>query len=82
MTYRYNSYETKGALFREIEESFLNIRLSERLWGLFLEIMNTLAEIIAELDVEELMIDLLDKPEFIDKLLLPEQYSISNYQAA
>ena len=36
LRYRFDHYESKGALFKGIEEDIIQYRLSERLWALFI----------------------------------------------
>jgi hypothetical protein len=65
--YRYEHYESMGALYRSMNAERLRLTLDKRLWGLFLEIIRTLAELF-EADADVLMEKLLTNPE-MEKLL-------------
>ena len=60
LRYRYDTYESKGALFEQVKETSSSLRLNERLWGLFVEllqILSTLFEIEDEMDILERIIN-------------------------
>ena len=40
LKYRFEHYETKGALFNHLREGIIQTRLNERLWGLFIELLS------------------------------------------
>ena len=56
---RFTNYETLGELFRERSVIILEITISERLWGMFHELLRIIAELF-EIDLEELMNKLID----------------------
>jgi len=51
---RFANYETMGALFHENQKQLLELTLWERLWGLFIELMNEMLEFM-DIDLEKLM---------------------------
>jgi hypothetical protein len=51
---RFTSYETMGALFHENQKQLLELTLWERLWGLFIELMNQMLEFLG-VDIESLL---------------------------
>jgi len=54
LRYRYEHYESMGALYRSMNAEILNKTLDRRLWGLFQELACTLAEILG-MDADELL---------------------------
>lgn len=72
--HRYNSYESKGALFEQIKGDIVEVRLTDRLWGLFVELLNILAELfdaVDEADVFSRIINNDQSMERIARLLQP-----------
>lgn len=67
--YRCEHYESLGTLFREINEERLSNTLDRRIWGLFVELATTIAEVF-EIDVDELLEKLFSKPEVEEMLVL------------
>jgi hypothetical protein len=60
LRFRYDIYETKGKLFEQVRNEYVIQRLNERLWGLFLELMNileTLFDSINEMELFEKIIN-------------------------
>ena len=55
LKYRIENYESKIGMFAEIREETTRQRLNQRLWGLFVEIMQIVQIIFDEFDKEELM---------------------------
>jgi len=55
MKFRFDHYETKGALFRDIREGLIQARLDERLWGLFIEVLKVIQVLYDEIDEMEIM---------------------------
>jgi hypothetical protein len=52
--HRFDTYESKGALFKELEDSIINYRLNERLWGLFIQLLNLLTDFFKDYDIDEM----------------------------
>jgi hypothetical protein len=52
--YRYENYESMGALFRSMNADRLRQTLDIRLWGLFLEMIRVVADVF-EIDADELL---------------------------
>jgi predicted RNase H-like nuclease len=53
--YRIANYESKTGLFAEIKKETTRQRLNQRLWGLFIEIMQIVQLVFNEVDEEQLM---------------------------
>ena len=53
--YRFDNYESKGELFRQAKVEIFRENLSNRLWGLLLEILNMIIEIFENEDADELI---------------------------
>jgi hypothetical protein len=69
--YRYDHYESMGALYRSMNAERLRLTLDKRLWELFLEIIRVIADMF-ETDVDALMEKLLTNPEmeqFLEQML-------------
>ena len=60
--FRYEYYESKGALYRSMNAEFLRITIDIRLWKLFLETIQVIAEILV-IDSDELLKRILTNPE-------------------
>lgn len=50
LKYRFEHYESKGALFDQLKEDIIQFRLNERLWGLFIELMRVLETLFEDID--------------------------------
>lgn len=55
MRYRVENYESMPGLFSVIGEDFVKQRLDQRLWGLFVELMQVIAIIFEDMDEQELL---------------------------
>lgn len=53
--FRFDNYESKGKLFSQAKSEVLQISLSERLWGLLLELLKLIIELFDQIDEDELM---------------------------
>lgn len=74
--YRYDNYESKGALFDQLKENINQHRLNERLWGLFLEIINLLATLFDGVDEMDLFTKIINDDaamETLNRLFLIDQ---------
>jgi len=54
LRYRYEHYESMGALYRSMNAEVLNQTLDRRLWGLFQELVRTVGEILG-MDADEML---------------------------
>ena len=75
LKYRFEHYETKGALFRHVREGIFQSRLDERLWGLFIELMRLIEVLFEGIDEMELWGKILRDErayEMIERLLPKE----------
>jgi len=59
---RYDNYESKGALYRSMNAEILRETLDKRLWGLFIELVNEVCEVL-EMDAEDLLEKMLTNPK-------------------
>jgi hypothetical protein len=70
--YRYENYESMGALFRAMNAEDLRKTLDIRLWELFMELLHSVC-IILEKDIDDLLLIIMRNSktaEWIDKMLL------------
>jgi hypothetical protein len=63
LKYRFEHYETKGALFNHLREGIIEFRLNERLWALFIELIRLI----------EVLFDGIDEMELWGKILCDER---------
>jgi hypothetical protein len=70
LRFRYEHYESRGALFAQQKEQTIRQTLGERLWGLFLELIK----------VVELLFDGVQSDEIIEKILENEEAERAIYQ--
>jgi hypothetical protein len=69
LKYRYEKYESKGKLYEEIEDKIHELRLNERLWGLFIELLRLINEIFKGVDEEELIATIVNNETVYDKII-------------
>jgi hypothetical protein len=55
LKYRYETYESKGELFAQVQDEVNEYRLSERLWGLFLEMVKLIEMVFEGVDGDEII---------------------------
>jgi hypothetical protein len=70
--FRFDNYESKGKLFSQAKAEVLQISLSERLWGLLLQLLKLIIELFEQIDEDELMEKILEDEKTyrrIEKLL-------------
>jgi predicted nucleic acid-binding Zn finger protein len=75
LKFRFEHYETKGALFNHVKEGIIQFRLDERLWGLFIELIRVIEVLFDGVDEMELWERILRDErayEMINRLLLNE----------
>jgi hypothetical protein len=75
LKYRFEHYETKGALFNQVREEIIESRLDRRLWGLFIELIRLLEVLFEGIDEMELWEKILRDErayEMIERLLPKE----------
>jgi len=60
--FRYEHYESKGALYRSMNAEFLRMTIDLRLWELFLETIQIIAEIF-DIDADDLLKKVLTNPD-------------------
>jgi len=63
LKFRFEHYETKGALFNHVREGIIQSRLDERLWGLFIELIRLI----------EVLFDGIDEMELWERILNDEK---------
>lgn len=59
LQYRFEHYESKGALFDQVKQQVLRHSLDQRLWGLFIELLNI---------IETLFDSIVDENEILEKI--------------
>jgi predicted nucleic acid-binding Zn finger protein len=72
LKYRIENYESKIGLFAEIKEESTRQRLNQRLWGLFIEIMQIVQFVFVDIDEEQLLERIFQNEqayEYLTKLL-------------
>jgi len=55
LRHRFDKYETKGGLFKEVANEIIEQRLNQRLWGLFLALLKVIEILFEDIDHEELL---------------------------
>jgi hypothetical protein len=80
--YRYDTYESKGALFDQVKEQIIQQRLNERLWGLFVELVQLLANLFDGIDEMELFEKIVTDELTMRKLTKMFQLINESYEAA
>ena len=75
LKYRFEHYETKGALFNHLREGIIDSRLNDRLWALFIELIRLIEVLFDGIDEMELWKKILSDErayEMINRLLSQE----------
>ena len=62
LRFRYDNYESKGALYRSMNADVLGETLDRRLWGLFIELVCSVCEVL-EMDADDLLEKMLANPK-------------------
>jgi len=55
LKYRYETYESKGSLFAQVQENIIQHRLNERLWGLFIELIKLVETLFEGIDADKII---------------------------
>jgi hypothetical protein len=74
LKYRYEKYESKGKLYEKLEAAIVELRLNERLWGLFIELLHLINKMFNGADESELIETLINDEQVyaeISRLLTP-----------
>lgn len=66
LRYRYEHYQSKGALFAQAKEDINQYRLNERLWGLFMELVNLIELVFTGIDYDEIITKMLNDEKIAD----------------
>ncbi|MCD4790980.1 MAG: transposase [Bacteroidales bacterium] len=83
LRYRFDKYESKGALFRQAKVEVFEIRLSERLWGLLLELLKLIEDLFDDVDEMRLMEKIFNNEKAYNKIcMLIAQSEESEYSNA
>jgi predicted nucleic acid-binding Zn finger protein len=83
LRYRFDHYESMGALFAGIKEGIISHRLNERLWGLFIELLKLIDTVFIEIDEDLLLERIINNDKAYEKLsiiLSPENERIAAYR--
>jgi predicted nucleic acid-binding Zn finger protein len=80
LQYRMEHYESKGALFENLREGFIQSRLNERLWGLFIELLRLIEVLFDGVDEMEILERILNNDEAYAKInrLLQNDFELKN----
>ena len=70
LRYRFDHYESMGALFAEIKEGIISHRLNERIWGLFIELLKLIETVFIEIDEEQLLERIINDEKTYEKLAI------------
>lgn len=76
LRYRFDKYESKGGLFKEIKDEMIEQKLSQRLWGLFIAILKVIEILFEDIDYEQLLEKIYRNDQtyqMISKLLKPDK---------
>ena len=68
LRYRFETYVSKGKLFEQVKGEVAIQRLNERLWGLFIEIMQILGTFFEEIDEFDLMEKIIANDQVMERL--------------
>ena len=63
MRFRIAHYESMNGLFAELSEQMIQKRLDERLWGLFVELLNVMTKLFDDIDENEVMEKIFENDE-------------------
>jgi predicted nucleic acid-binding Zn finger protein len=55
LRYRFDKYESKGGLFKEVKDEIIEERLNQRLWGLFIALLKIIEILFEDIDHEQLL---------------------------
>ena len=80
LKFRFEHYETKGALFCHIREGVIESRLNERLWGLFIEVIRVLEVLFDDVDQMDILQRILEDERAYEMIsrLLPRETDLQN----
>ena len=74
---RFSDYETLGELFKDAKDSAIELTISKRLWLLFLELINIIAD-FAEIDMMDIMKNIIQDGNSENKLIKMLNNSLAN----
>ena len=55
LRHRFDKYESKGGLFKEIKGEIIEQKLNQRLWGLFIALLKVIEILFEDIDYEQLL---------------------------
>ena len=67
---RFDHYESIGALFAGIEEGIISQRLNDRIWTLFIEVLELIETVFIEIDEEQLLERIINDEKTYEKLAI------------
>lgn len=82
LRYRFDNYETKGKLFEQVLTETNNQRLNQRLWGLFIEILNLIETLFEGIDTDILIEKIFQNDEAFEKISIILQNPVEKRIAA
>ena len=83
LRYRFENYESKGAIFEQDRERVIRYSLGERLWGLFIELVKVIEILFDGCECDEIILRLIENEEAaaIITQLLGDNHAISRQAA-
>ena len=82
LRYRFDTYETKGMLFGEIQAETSNQKLNQRLWGLFIELLNLIETLFEGIDMDLLIEKIFQSEEAFERISIILQNPVEKRKAA
>ena len=83
LRFRFENYESKGAIFEQDRERVVRYSLAERLWGLFIELVKVIEILFDGCECDEIILRLLEneEAEAIITQLLGENHAVQRQAA-
>ncbi len=81
MRYRIDHYESMAGLFSSVKEATVNQRLDQRLWGLFIELMQIVTVLFEDIDEQELLERIFENElvsQMVNRIIRGEPSQIEN----
>jgi hypothetical protein len=69
LRYRFDTYESKGKLFEQIKDEMAMQKLNERLWGLFIELLQVLAILFEDVDEMNVFEKIVNNDQAMERIM-------------
>ena len=76
---RFSAYETIGGLFREDAKNSTELTITEKIWGVIIELVNKIAQCF-EIEDEKIMDSLLNRSEKLKRLVGIYELKLASYE--